>query len=162
MIEVIWMSSTFDNLLVPALVKQNGGGGESGVPAERYLGSRREPPESEPGAGGKRVAVPLDPFIWCKVTFTVSKERATCSLSQSIRALSEIPLSWCYKGGLRKVHLGRNLLLELVGNVGGEETNGGGISGWSPSRGNTESIIVRSGAINNCISYFDGDGYHGT
>ena len=39
------------------------------------------------------------------------------------------PLSWDDESGLREVHLCRYLLLQFVGNVVGEETYGGRITG---------------------------------
>ena len=55
---VKWIEPT-DCLLVSSLVEQDRGGGESGVPAERHLRRRREPPKAESRAGGERVAFSL-------------------------------------------------------------------------------------------------------
>ena len=46
-------------LLIPSLVEKDRGGGEGGVPAERHLRRRREPPKAESRAGGERVAFSL-------------------------------------------------------------------------------------------------------
>ena len=141
------MSMTLDCLLVSALVEEDRGRGEGSVSAERHLRRRREPPKPESEAGGKGVAVSLDAETleeMVLVFFTIHKKYAFLTLhftsvSSMINLwgmdyaywcfLDYIPSSWSDEGGLREVHLGRYLLLEFVGNVGGKETNGGGISG---------------------------------
>ena len=48
--------------------------------------------------------------------------------------MKKLPLLRSDEGRLRKVHLGRDPLLQFVANVGSEEADGGGVAGCSAGR----------------------------